>query len=120
MDKIEAGKSIAKELWATEHALDAAIAQAGDLVSAMIEARRELKLSAVVGAEAQTKVMEAIAALAQARSAVVAAHGDLSAVQRQMRVPTHAFGPPEDEYKPPAVAELDEAAPAPRRLRVAS
>lgn len=120
MDKIEAGKNIARELWATEHALDAAIAQASGLVSTMIESRRELKLSAVVGAEAQAKVMEAIAALGQARAAVVAAHGDLSVVQRQMRVPSTAFGPPEDEYKPPAVAEAVVEAPRGRHLRVAS
>lgn len=118
MDKIEVAKNVAEELWATERALDAAIAQAGDFVAAMIEGRRDLKLSAVVGAEAQTKVMEAMAALAQARSAVVAAHGDLASVQRRLRVDVTSFG---DTIKPPAEGAASEGAVAQAaHLRVAS
>lgn len=117
MDKIEVAKGVAEELWATERALDAAIAQAGDCVAAMIEARRELNLSAVVGAEAQTKIMEAIGALAQARSAVVAAHGDLAVVQRRVGVGPLAIGPtkPEEWTTPSGSADSSS-----RRLRVAS
>lgn len=115
MGKIEVANKVAKELWETERALDAAITQTGGFVTSMIEARQELNLSAVVGADVQTKVMEAMSALAQARSAVVAAHGDLAVLQRAMGIPTEAVGDGLPGTKP-EVATQGSA----RRLRVAS
>lgn len=113
MDKIEVANKVAKELWETERALDAAITQTGGFVTSMIEARRELNLSAVVGADVQSKVMEAMGALAQARSAVVAAHGDLAVLQKAMDIPTVAVGDGLPGTKP----QVEGSA---RRLRVAS
>ena len=119
MDKIEVAKGVAEELWATERAIDAAIAQGGDFVATMIQARRDLNLAAVVGADAQTKVIEALGALAQARAAVVAAHADLAVAQRRLGidVTSHGgpLGKPDDGASTPPSGRLEA-----RRLRVAS
>lgn len=93
MEKIEVLHTVAEELFATERAIDDAIAQATDMVAAMIQGRRDANLSAVVGAEAQAKVMEAIAALGAARTAVVASHAELARVQRVIGLSHVAVGP---------------------------
>lgn len=105
MEKIEVLHTVADELFATERAVDDAIAQATDMVATMIQARRDANLSAVVGAEAQAKMMEAIAALGAARSAVVASHAEMARVQRLVGLGHVAVGPmdkPEEgETRPP-------------------
>ena len=114
MDKMEVMRTVVDDLYATERAIDDAIAQSTDFVATMIQSRRDVNLSAVVGAEAQAKMIEAIAALGEARSAVVAAHADLSKVQRLVGLGHVAVGP---------VDKPDEDVPVhpqrPRGLRVA-
>jgi len=84
MTKTEVIASVAGDLYATEQAVDAAIAGATTLVQAMIRSRAELNISPVLGAEAQTKAMEAIASLAAARQAVVACHEELAKDHRRL------------------------------------
>lgn len=84
MDKVEVMKVVVGDLFATEKAVDDAITQSTDFVSTIIQSRRDLGLSAVVAADAQSKMLEAIAALGEARAAVIAAHADLAKVQRQV------------------------------------
>ena len=93
MDKREVMKVVVEDLYATEKAVDDAIAQSTDFVATMIQARRDVNLSAVIGAEAQSKMLEAIAAMGQARDAVVAAHADLARVQRLIGLGHVAVGP---------------------------
>lgn len=93
MEKIEIMKVVADDLFATEKAVDDAIAQATDMVATMIQARRDANLSAVVGAEAQAKMIEAIAALGAARTAVVASHAEMAKVQRLVGLGHVAVGP---------------------------
>ncbi len=106
MDKAEVIASVAGDLNATEQALDAAIAKATTLVQSMIGARTALSLSPVVAAEAQSKAMEAIAALSAARTAIVASHAELAKDHRRMGWGPYAIGvldkPPETgpEQKP--------------------
>ncbi|MFN3931832.1 MAG: hypothetical protein ACK4JY_08805 [Brevundimonas sp.] len=76
--------NIATDLKATEQSLDAAIAQATALVQTMINARNELNISAVVGADSQAKALEAIASLSAARQAMVACHEELAKDHRRM------------------------------------
>lgn len=118
MEKIDVAKGLASELHETERAVDAAILQATRLITTMIEARQELNLSAVVGAEAQAKAMGAVAALSEAREALVASHGDLAIVQRKVGLGAVAIGPldkPEEDG--PVHGNGVEAR---RRLRVAA
>ncbi|HYF22804.1 MAG TPA: hypothetical protein VD929_05330 [Caulobacteraceae bacterium] len=93
MTKLEVAKGVAKQLFAAENAVDDATMQATRLLEAMIAGRRELNLSAVAGEVAQTRVAESIAALAEARRAVMAAHGALANLQRKMDLDDNDLGP---------------------------
>ena len=84
MDKAQVITSLAGDLNATEKAVDAAIAHATALVQSMIGSRTALNYSPVVGAEAQAKAMEAIAALGAARQAMVASHEELAKDHRRL------------------------------------
>jgi hypothetical protein len=93
MDRTEVVASVAGDLYATEQAVDAAITSATTLVQSMIGARALLKVSPVAAAGSQTKAMEAIAALAAAREAVVACHAELAKDHRRLGYGTYAVGP---------------------------
>ena len=67
MDRTEVIAGVAADLHATEHAIDAAIAQATTLVQSFISARADLSLSPVAATASQAKAMETIAALALTR-----------------------------------------------------
>ena len=84
MDKAQVIASVAGELNATEHSVDAAIAHATTLVQSMIGSRAAMNLSPVVGADAQAKALEAIAALGVARQAMVACHDELAKDHRRL------------------------------------
>lgn len=92
MEKVFVAKKVATKLYATEAALDAAMTEAAEMIAEMVKARAELGLSAVVGDQAQAKIVEAIAALGEARTAVVAAHADLDEVRRRIGVRTKGLG----------------------------
>jgi hypothetical protein len=117
MERAEVVASVAGELNATERAVDAAIAHATTLIQSMIGARSALSVSPVAGAVAQTKAMESIAALAAAREAIVACHGELQKDHRRMGWGTYAIGPLDkpDEGWPDEVPFTTENAV--RRLR---
>lgn len=84
MDKAQVIASVAGDLNATEQAVDAAIAHATTLVQSMIGSRTALNLSPVLGADAQAKALEAIAALGAARQATVACHEELAKDHRRL------------------------------------
>jgi hypothetical protein len=84
MDKAQVIASVAGDLRSTEQSVDAAIAHATTLVQSMIGARAALNISPVVGADAQAKALEAIAALGAARQAVVACHEELAKDHRRL------------------------------------
>lgn len=107
MNKAEVIASVAGDLYATEQSVDQAIAHATTLVQAMIGSRAALNVSACAGAEAQAKAMAAIAALSEARSAMVACHEQLAKDHRRLGYGTYA-GNFEDkgETKPTAEHRL--------------
>lgn len=84
MDKNQVIASVAGDLNATEKSVDAAIASATTLVQSMIGSRSALNLSPVLGAEAQGKALEAIAALGVARQAMVDCHHELAKDHRRL------------------------------------
>jgi hypothetical protein len=77
---------VADKLFATEQAVDEAMVRASQFLESMVEARRELNLSAVAGEVATSRTAESIAALAEARRAVMAAHSALQSLQRKLGV----------------------------------
>jgi hypothetical protein len=102
--KAEIVEGVANELYATEKALDAAIAQTGVFMQSMIACREPLEISAIAGAGAQAKAMAAVAALAEARTAIIAAHQELAKDHRRLGWGTYAAGPmdkPDDMERPP-------------------
>lgn len=92
MTKTEVIASFAGDLTATEKAVDEAITRAAALVQAMIAGRAALGISPVAGADAQTKALEAIAALGAARQAMVACHEELAKDHRRMGWGVYASG----------------------------
>lgn len=99
MEKALVAQRVANRLWATEKAVDAAMAEAASLMMSIAEARAELNLSAVVADDATGKVAQAIATLAEARRAVVAAHGNLAETKLRVGIRTKLVGVTD---KPPA------------------
>ncbi len=110
MDRTEVVASVASDLHASERAIDAAITSTTTLVQSMIGARALLSLSPVAASGSQTKAMEAIAALASAREAIVACHAELQRDHRRMGFGAYAVGildkPGDwDNGRPPAVTD---------------
>lgn len=103
MYKAEVINGVAKELYSAETAIDAAIAQTGALIQSIIDCRPELNASAIAAAGAQAKAMEAIAALGEARTAMIAAHQELAKDHRRMGWGVYNTGPmdkPDDKNAP--------------------
>ena len=93
MNNRRAGASkVAAKLFSSEDAIDMAITSAAELAAQMVNARREMRMSAVTGQEALEAVFESCDALVQARRAMVAGHKALSAVQREIGLDAVAFG----------------------------
>lgn len=113
MNQAEVIASVAGDLNATEQSLDATIAQASTLIQSMIGARTALSLSPVSGAVSQSKAMEAIAALATARAAIVACHEELARDHRRLGYGAYAAGIL-NKPKETSASTSEELAPAAR------
>jgi len=98
LEKVFVAQRVANKLFATENAVDAAMVEAAELMADMLKARKDIGLSAVVGDRASAKLVEALAALGQARSAMVEMHGELNDVKLRIGVRTKMAG---IEDKPP-------------------
>ena len=111
MEKLLLAKGVADKLIKTELSVDQAIIDASALMGAMVAARCELRVSATVGDEAATKLAAAIAALAEARQAVVGAHKELDEARLRMGIRTKLGGGyDKDGKEPPGIAYIDRAA----------
>src|SRR5687768_7638812 len=88
MEKVFVAQGVAKKLFATEHAVDGALAEAAELMSEMLRAKKDVNLSAVVGDEAASKLVDAIKALGEARTAMVGVHNELKDVKLRMGIRT--------------------------------
>lgn len=105
MDKVFVVRDMAAKLVATEKSLDCAMSETADLLASLLKARQEINLSSTVGNEAAVKIMEALSALGEARSAMVGAHEELNEVRLRIGVRTRMVG---WEEKPPKFASLPE------------
>jgi hypothetical protein len=92
MERALVAQQVANKLFATENAIDQAIADASALVGELIKARQELGVSAVFADEAFTKTTAALAALGEARTAMVAAHHDLADAKLRAGIRTKLAG----------------------------
>jgi ABC-type sugar transport system substrate-binding protein len=96
-DRRAAAMKVAESLFAAEQAIDLALARAAELTGAMVSARTDANLSAIVGQEAFEVSAAAFAALARARADIVETHKRLSEAQVQIGLRTVSFG---DQGKP--------------------
>jgi hypothetical protein len=92
MDKALIAQTVANKLFATENAVDAAIVEASTLLSGIIEARRDMRVSAVVTDDVMAKVAAAISALSDAQSAVVGAHNEMAGLKLRLGIRTKLLG----------------------------
>ena len=92
MDKALIAQTVANKLFATENAVDSAIVEASKLMSGLIEARQEMRVSAIVGDDAVGKIAAALSALSEARKAVVEAHSELAEVKLRVGIRTKLLG----------------------------
>jgi len=96
---------VAASLFAAEAAIDAALAKTAQLTGTLPAMRADAGLSALIGQDAVERATEAVAALAQARRAIVETHKELSVAQRQIGLGAVMYG--DGEVKPPALAAPD-------------
>jgi hypothetical protein len=92
MEKVFVAQRVATKLFATENAVDAAMSEAAELMSDMLTARKDLGLSATVGDAAMAKLVEAISALGEARTAMVTMHGQLEETKLRIGIRTKMGG----------------------------
>lgn len=92
MEKAFVAQRVATKLFATEAAVDKAMVEATELMADMLKARQDVNASLVFADDAQVKLMDAIRALSEARSAMVGVHGQLAEAKLRLGVRTKMAG----------------------------
>jgi hypothetical protein len=87
MDKVFVAQRINTKLQAAEKSIDTAMTEAAELLTTLIEARRELNMSTVVGDKELANLTQALVALEAARTSTVQVHNGLGRLAKAMRVP---------------------------------
>jgi hypothetical protein len=88
MDKVFVARGVAKKLFATEAAVDSALTEAAELMSVMLAARKDVNTSLVFADDAAVKMVEAIKALGEARTAMVGVHNELNEAKLRLGIRT--------------------------------
>lgn len=109
MEKVFVVKRVAAKLHGTEAAIDAAMVQTAEMMSELVEARKDLGLSPTFAADVTSKVIAAMAALSEAREAMVSAHADLDEKRLRLGVRTKMIGWDLKDY-PSLSAEAEQPA----------
>ena len=85
-DRNELGRQMAEKLYAAERALDAALAEIGDLAALMTRGRMDHGIAAVVGQEALEYVAKCGGTLTKARRALIEGHKQMARDARAKRI----------------------------------
>lgn len=88
MEKAFVAQRVAKKLFVTEAAVDGALVEASELMSEMLKARKDVNASLVFADGTQAKLMDAIKALSEARSAMVGVHSELAEAKLRLGIRT--------------------------------
>jgi hypothetical protein len=88
MEKAFVAQRVAKKLFVTEAAVDGALAEAAELMSEVLTARKQVNTSLVFADDVQVKLMDAMKALSEARTAMVGVHNELNEAQLRLGVRT--------------------------------
>jgi predicted DNA-binding helix-hairpin-helix protein len=79
---------VANKLFVTEAAVDGALVEASELMSEMLKARKDINVSTEFADDAQVKLMAAMKALSDARTAMAAVHTELNEAQLRLGIRT--------------------------------
>lgn len=90
--RMSAARRVAPELFCTEDSLDNSVTCTSSLMTALIGARREAGLSAVIGQGVLDCVAESLSLQVQAQAKMVEAHRLLDAVKTHIGLRTFAIG----------------------------
>ncbi|MDP3489958.1 MAG: hypothetical protein Q8R71_07460 [Phenylobacterium sp.] len=93
MEKAFVAQRVANKLFATEESVDAALVEATELMTEMLKARKDVGVSTVFGDDAAAKLIDAIKALGEARTAMVGVHGELNEAKLRLGIRTKLVGP---------------------------
>ena len=96
MEKVFVAKRVASKLFSTEAAVDSAMVEASELMSEMLKARTDINMSLVFADDVQVKMMEALKALSEARSAMVGVHNELNEAKLRLGIRTKMDNMPKD------------------------
>ena len=88
MEKVFVAQRVATKLFSTEAAVDHAMVEATELLTDMLRARADVNASLVFADDVQVKMMEALKALGEARTAMVGVHGELAEAQLRLGIRT--------------------------------
>lgn len=92
MEKVFVAQRVANKLFATEAAVDSALAEAAELMSVMLAARKDVNASMVFADDVQVKLMDAMKALSDARTAMVGVHSELGEAKLRLGIRTKMAG----------------------------
>ena len=86
MEKVFVVQKLAKKLWGTEAAVDAALVEASELMRDIIQSRAELGVNSTFAGEINVKLMAAMEALTEARTAMAGVHEEMTEAQLRLGV----------------------------------
>jgi hypothetical protein len=92
MEKAFVAQRVAKKLFTTEAAVDSAMVEAAELMGEMLKARQDVNVSLVFADDVQVKMMQALKALSEARSAMVGVHSELNEAKLRLGIRTKMDG----------------------------
>lgn len=88
MEKVFVATRVVKKLVETEAAVDQAFAESAELLSVMLKARKDVNADLKFADDVQAKLMEAMTALSEARSAMVGVHAGLEEAKLRLGIRT--------------------------------
>ncbi|HET6972158.1 MAG TPA: hypothetical protein VFH92_13610 [Phenylobacterium sp.] len=88
MEKAFVANRVAKKLLETEAAVDGALVEATELLADILKARQDINVSLVFADDVQVKMMDAMKALSDARTAMVSVHNELNEAKLRLGVRT--------------------------------
>lgn len=88
MEKAFVAQRVAKKLFTTEAAVDSAMVEASEFMSEVLKARTDVGVSLVFADDVQVKMMEAMRALSEARTAMVSVHNELNEAKLRLGIRT--------------------------------
>jgi hypothetical protein len=92
VEKAFVAQRVANKLFATEGALDNAMSEAAELLGDMLRARTEVNASLTFADDVQVKMLEAMKALSEARTAMADVHNGLAEAKLRLGIRTKMNG----------------------------